>query len=803
MTSRLYLKKPIVVGGATVELTGLADFADEARGAPFFDQHQPLVELGMRYYQGEACQGQFTYVSDTRDLLDEPFASAFPLGHALVTWTEDAPGAEVWLARNRVANSEGGRGDIKVDKNTEWKITTEDCNVELRGQAFTESWIRPEETDIERLVALQLYTLNGSSSTATNHRDTCLVIVNTSHLAPNTATVTMPAKKYLPGTQPQEVVQDCAQMAGKDYGVVIHHTGGSHLCLLYVETTDHTTYAAAPKISDDIADWDPTDPTTPIFEPHWERGWATNFGMQTVNSGLVGIYNIEQPVYVNSVPSEEQYEYWVDSWSDGSSTTAAQMADRVAAMLTERSQIHVTHRVSIIMAADQVDMLTAGMSIQVKTTATADPTNTYITRRIAELRWELRPSAGNEPRQYWAHMDLARPVIRVRPGTGVSGPLPPVQSEPPTAAVTDVLWTFDAGTVYDVTATYPSVPHAHPGYLHAHVLNPATGNTSSAPKPPVTAGNTYHVRARAGRNAGSPYNTGGLYLSVRSYPSGTLIGGPWGPIDPGATGSGVGEEVGGDVVIAGGDTTIGWEFPHNSHFVDEVQVSHGGVEPGFVGTPTPGAATGPEGTLGTSPIYSPIDHTHAAQTAAVTLLSDDRNVDQAFQELSWKQPVRVATTAAGTLATSFENGDTVDGVVLATGDRILIKNQAAGAENGIYTVNASGAPTRTIGFDLGVEAVGAAVFVSEGTANADKMFICTTNAPITIDSTTLTFAEFGAGVTDHGALTGLADDDHPQYLQNSELADAGHYEVVVDGTAPPVAVTNEAEDDWVYGWVSG
>jgi hypothetical protein len=63
-----------------------------------------------------------------------------------------------------------------------------------------------------------------------------------------------------------------------------------------------------------------------------------------------------------------------------------------------------------------------------------------------------------------------------------------------------------------------------------------------------------------------------------------------------------------------------------------------------------------------------------------------------------------------------------------------------------------------------------------------------------------------AGVSDHGALSGLADDDHPQYVLTTALdaaiAAAGHYEVIVSGTAPPVAVTNVAEDDWLYGFVS-
>lgn len=120
-------------------------------------------------------------------------------------------------------------------------------------------------------------------------------------------------------------------------------------------------------------------------------------------------------------------------------------------------------------------------------------------------------------------------------------------------------------------------------------------------------------------------------------------------------------------------------------------------------------------------------------------------VDAKVAGLSWKQAVRAATTVAGTLATSFENGDTVDGVVLATGDRILIKNQAAPADNGIYVVAASGAPARSTDADSGVELVNASVYVSEGTTLADTQWTCTTNAPITVGSTSLAFAQLTSG----------------------------------------------------------
>lgn len=113
--------------------------------------------------------------------------------------------------------------------------------------------------------------------------------------------------------------------------------------------------------------------------------------------------------------------------------------------------------------------------------------------------------------------------------------------------------------------------------------------------------------------------------------------------------------------------------------------------------------------------------------------------------LSWKQMVRAATTVAGTLASSFENGDTIDGVTLATGNRILIKDQADAKENGIYIVAASGAPTRATDADSGSELVNAAVYVSEGTTLADTQWVCTTNATITIGATNITFTQFSGG----------------------------------------------------------
>ncbi|MFO0863549.1 MAG: hypothetical protein U0744_02625 [Gemmataceae bacterium] len=118
-------------------------------------------------------------------------------------------------------------------------------------------------------------------------------------------------------------------------------------------------------------------------------------------------------------------------------------------------------------------------------------------------------------------------------------------------------------------------------------------------------------------------------------------------------------------------------------------------------------------------------------------------VDGLIQGVKWKASVKVATTTNGTLATAYENGDTIDGVTLATGDRILIKNQSTASENGIYTVNASGAPTRATDADTGTELVSATVYVEQGTANADRAFVCT-NDSVTLGSTSVAFVAFAS-----------------------------------------------------------
>lgn len=128
-------------------------------------------------------------------------------------------------------------------------------------------------------------------------------------------------------------------------------------------------------------------------------------------------------------------------------------------------------------------------------------------------------------------------------------------------------------------------------------------------------------------------------------------------------------------------------------------------------------------------------------------------VDAVKTGLDVKDSVRAATTANITLSNTTTS---VDGVTLANGDRVLVKNQTTAAQNGIYVVNTSGSWSRATDADANAEVTaGLFTFVEEGNTNADSGWVLTTDGTITVGSTALAFAQFsGTGsITDGRALS--------------------------------------------------
>jgi hypothetical protein len=135
-----------------------------------------------------------------------------------------------------------------------------------------------------------------------------------------------------------------------------------------------------------------------------------------------------------------------------------------------------------------------------------------------------------------------------------------------------------------------------------------------------------------------------------------------------------------------------------------------------------------------------------ADPSANTDAANKQYVDNVARGLTWKAPVRAAST---TNVNTASPGATIDGVALTANDRVLLKDQTTASQNGIWVWTASGsALTRAIDADNSGElATGTSVSVSEGSANADKVFMIISDAAITIGTTSQTWGQLSGGTT--------------------------------------------------------
>lgn len=126
---------------------------------------------------------------------------------------------------------------------------------------------------------------------------------------------------------------------------------------------------------------------------------------------------------------------------------------------------------------------------------------------------------------------------------------------------------------------------------------------------------------------------------------------------------------------------------------------------------------------------------------------------------------RVASTGNVAIATDLQNGDTIDGITLVTGDKVLLKDQTAGAENGCYSVVSSGAASRSPGADVVNYSINYQfpqfISVTEGTANANTGWhVSNRYGSITLGTTEITYAASALPVVNL-RLTSLAVGAHP------------------------------------------
>ncbi len=164
----------------------------------------------------------------------------------------------------------------------------------------------------------------------------------------------------------------------------------------------------------------------------------------------------------------------------------------------------------------------------------------------------------------------------------------------------------------------------------------------------------------------------------------------------------------------------------------------------------------------TAPTQTANDNSTKIATTAYV----DAAASAAQTGLDVKNSVRVLATSNITLSGT----QTIDGVAVVAGDRVLVAGQTTAANNGIYVV-AAGAWARASDANTSTEVTaGMYTFVEEGTTNADTAWVLSTNNPITLGTTGLTFTQF-TGLGDVTAGNGLSKSGNTMSIDTSVTVD--------------------------------
>mgnify|MGYP003638975269 CR=1 FL=1 len=183
--------------------------------------------------------------------------------------------------------------------------------------------------------------------------------------------------------------------------------------------------------------------------------------------------------------------------------------------------------------------------------------------------------------------------------------------------------------------------------------------------------------------------------------------------------------------------------------------------------------------------------TLASMGSATLSVASKGYVDSALAGIRTRLTVRAATTANITISSALNNGDTLDGVTLANDDLVLVKNQSTASQNGIYVVSSS--PARSTEADLWDEIVGQLISVQEGTANADDLYLCTSNTGGTLNTTAIAYTKVfpGTGGTVTSVSTaGLA--------TGGEITGSGTVTVAINSQAALSAAPAAADQFAIY-----
>ena len=177
-------------------------------------------------------------------------------------------------------------------------------------------------------------------------------------------------------------------------------------------------------------------------------------------------------------------------------------------------------------------------------------------------------------------------------------------------------------------------------------------------------------------------------------------------------------------------------------------------------------------------------------------------VDNAVAGLRTRIIAEVATTANVNLSNGLEAGDTIDGVTLVAGDRVLVKDQSTATENGLYLAVSSGSASRDPEHDTIAELSGGMVVVNQGSTNDNKIFLCTTDSDGSLGSTNITYTQVTPSNTGTVTSIGLTQSGSEFSISGSPVTSAGNITLDVNRISATKIGSNTNVSDTEFGYLA-
>ena len=177
-------------------------------------------------------------------------------------------------------------------------------------------------------------------------------------------------------------------------------------------------------------------------------------------------------------------------------------------------------------------------------------------------------------------------------------------------------------------------------------------------------------------------------------------------------------------------------------------------------------------------------------------------VDDAVAGLRNRTVAECASTANVNISNGLEAGDTIDGVTLVAGDRVLLKDQSTATENGLYLAVSSGAASRDPEHDTISELSGGMIVVNQGSTNNDKIFLCTTDNSGSVGSTNITYTVITPSNTGTVTSVGLTQSGTEFTIGSTPITSSGNITINVNRIAATKIGANTNVSDTEFGYLA-